>query len=291
MKATKIMNVNLVVNHFLNPKIWRNMHTIHNGHKDHKCYSCGKSFSDAGYLKQHIHSVHEGYKDHKCESCGKSFSETGYLKKHIHTVHEGHKNHKCNSCSKSFSEAGSLRKHIHIVHEGNKDHKCESCGKTFSFKSHLKVHIHAVHEGRKDHKCVYHFLEPTVWRSTFKQFMKATKIKNVTIVVNHFLKQEVWRDISTEFMKATNQCNDKKFRYYCNIPLELQISHDTILIHLKPLPLMIWHSMLIFFKIFLEFFRLIFIPKFFGFLTLSLFLCQSICFSFLLFFMFFNVRF
>ena len=81
-----------------------------------KCESCGKSFSNAGYLKRHIHVVHEG---NKCESCGNSFSKAASLKKHIHTFHEGHKDHKCEPCGKSFSQAGQLKKHIRIVHEGH----------------------------------------------------------------------------------------------------------------------------------------------------------------------------
>ena len=64
------------------------MHTIHEGHKDHKCESCGKSFSQEGDLKKHIHTVHERHKDYKCDSCGKSFTTANYLKKHIHTIHE-----------------------------------------------------------------------------------------------------------------------------------------------------------------------------------------------------------
>ena len=36
--------------------------TIHEDHKDYKCESCGKSFSEAGHLEKHIHPVHKNYK-------------------------------------------------------------------------------------------------------------------------------------------------------------------------------------------------------------------------------------
>ena len=48
--------------------------TVHKGHKNHKCKSCGKSFSKAADLKRHIHTDHEGHKDHKCDSCVKLFT-------------------------------------------------------------------------------------------------------------------------------------------------------------------------------------------------------------------------
>ena len=39
--------------------------------------------------KDLINTIREGHKDYKCESCGKSFSEAGNLRKHILKVHEG----------------------------------------------------------------------------------------------------------------------------------------------------------------------------------------------------------
>ena len=91
---------------------------------------------------QEIWTDHKGHKDHKCESCDKSFSQRGDLKKHIHTVHKGHKDHKCESCGKSFSDAGQLKRHIQLIHEGLRNYKCMSCGKFLTFKNLNKFHDH-----------------------------------------------------------------------------------------------------------------------------------------------------
>ena len=79
--------------------------------KQHKCESCGKSFSGAQYLKEH--KIQEGHKDYKCASCGKSFSISSNLKTHINTVHERNKDYKCQSCGKLFSQVYTLKRHIH----------------------------------------------------------------------------------------------------------------------------------------------------------------------------------
>ena len=153
MKATKISNVYLVINHSLVQKIW-------------------------GDTSIQLTAVHEDHKDYKCEDCGKSFSEAGSLKKHIYTVHEGHKDYKCEDCGKSFTQSQSLEIHLHTVHDGFKDHKCESCGKTFSQPQSLKKHIHIVHEGKKRLQMwlvVSHSLNHTLWRNTFAQFMNDYK--------------------------------------------------------------------------------------------------------------------
>ena len=90
-------------------------------------------------MKQHVHTVHEGHKDYKCDTCGKSFTQTKSLKTHIHNVHvlEKHihvlpKEHSdeqnsynatCYLCGKSFKHKISLEKHIHT---GRKDYACDS---------------------------------------------------------------------------------------------------------------------------------------------------------------------
>ena len=131
------------------------IHTVHEGHKNYKCDSCGKFFTALQGLERHLHNVHDGYKDYNCETCSKSFSLAGVLKRHIQTVHEGHRNHICQSCFKTFSEASTLKNHIYTVHDGHKDNKCESCGNSFSTRQNLKTHIKTIHEGQKDHKCEY----------------------------------------------------------------------------------------------------------------------------------------
>ena len=39
------------------------------------CNICTKTFQNHGSLRTHVKMIHEGHKYHKCESCGKSFSE------------------------------------------------------------------------------------------------------------------------------------------------------------------------------------------------------------------------
>ena len=60
---------------------WEDTSKLFTKVKKFKCYSCGKSFTQAGNLRVHIKTVHEGHSNFECDSCDK-----------------GHKDHKCDSC-------------------------------------------------------------------------------------------------------------------------------------------------------------------------------------------------
>ena len=75
----------------------------YNDHKDQKdfiCRACGKSFTQASYLRLHIKTLHEGHKEFKYDSCEESFTILSNFIGHIKTIHEGHKDNKCGSCEK-----------------------------------------------------------------------------------------------------------------------------------------------------------------------------------------------
>ena len=145
-------------------QIWYNLTKFHILNltvkmKEFKCKICEKAFKSKYCLRKHFNHTHNNTgKDFNCNICTKSFQIQQTLASHIKIVHGG-KPYNCKSCGKSFPQAGYLKKHIHIVHEGHKDYKCESCRKSFIRSEHV------------------------VWRNTSTQFMKATKITNMIIVV------------------------------------------------------------------------------------------------------------
>ena len=77
--------------------------------KKFSCEICDKNFLTNNYKALHISTVHEGQKNFKCVSCGKSITQLVHLK-----------NHKCDSCEKFFTTSGSLKTHTKTIHEGQK---------------------------------------------------------------------------------------------------------------------------------------------------------------------------
>ena len=62
----KISESNIGKNKFITKKhnkINKGIYTVHEDRQNHKCESCGKSFSQAGNFKKHIQKGHRGNKD------------------------------------------------------------------------------------------------------------------------------------------------------------------------------------------------------------------------------------
>ena len=159
------------INKKINKKIKANkihIHTVHEGHKDHKCKSCGKSFSHAGNLKRHIYTIHESQKPKIskkrgkfiCEYCQK-FVYKKRLKKHLkdcevhkeQRLEDSQKIIKCHMCEKSFENNYRYAIHRDLVHQRLNELLCQFCGNDFRSRKMIKRHINLVHKNLKNYKC------------------------------------------------------------------------------------------------------------------------------------------
>ena len=73
------------------------------------------------HLVQGLTVVHEGKKVHACKSCGKSFSLAKDLENHISVVHEGQKGFGCDTCGKACTSKSNLKKHVKYMFPNEKE--------------------------------------------------------------------------------------------------------------------------------------------------------------------------
>uniref|UniRef100_A0A0A0MVJ1 Zinc finger protein 584 n=1 Tax=Papio anubis TaxID=9555 RepID=A0A0A0MVJ1_PAPAN len=149
---------------------------VHVAEKLFKCSDCGKVFSKAFALLDHLimhsedrpfrcptgrsaskeKSTHinprkiHGETAHVCNECGKAFCYPSKLRKH-QKVHTGIKPFKCSDCGKTFNRKDALVLHQRI-HTGERPYECSKCGKTFSVLSTLIRH-RKVHIGERPYEC------------------------------------------------------------------------------------------------------------------------------------------
>jgi hypothetical protein len=104
----------------------------------------GRRFSSAGY-RGGSDMTTEPPRPHGCGVCGKRFSVAYRLKEHMR-IHTGEKPYKCDLCGRAFTQASGLLLHKR-THAAERPYICRMCGKGYITRSglvtHAKVHSHS----------------------------------------------------------------------------------------------------------------------------------------------------
>lgn len=83
-----------------------------NTEKRFQCRSCGKFFSLAHNLKQHVRT-HTGERPFKCDYCQARFSKSSILIVHLRR-HTGEKPYGCKNCQRMFTHLTQLHRHLKV---------------------------------------------------------------------------------------------------------------------------------------------------------------------------------
>ena len=138
------------------------------GEKPYSCKQCGIRFVKAPELVEHqtkSHGSADGKKVFECNHCEKSFTQAGYFRQH-HKKHTegkmqnfvndytkmkscdqcGKNPYSCNHCQDRFAGSKELMKHIKTLHQqiAERDFPCNHCKRSFSKAKHFLKH-HRIH--------------------------------------------------------------------------------------------------------------------------------------------------
>ena len=106
----------------------------------YECPECGKKFSVAHHLKNHLLS-HYKIKNLMCNLCKKRFSENCHLTRHMKLTHGIglERKYPCKVCKKEFPTVPRLVQHLKI-HTGDTPHICDMCPARFPTATSLLWH-------------------------------------------------------------------------------------------------------------------------------------------------------
>ncbi|XP_055530928.1 GDNF-inducible zinc finger protein 1-like [Wyeomyia smithii] len=150
----------------------------------HVCDECGKGFSAAKRLTEHVQFVHcklEQLQSYVCHICARQFTSKSNLSYHLtthqpkiyqvqcdickkwlknklclrkHMVQHSAVRHKCNQCDYSAVNMQCLRNHMRVQHTDLKPFACNVCGQTFKLKNTLLNHF-VQHTGERKFSCEF----------------------------------------------------------------------------------------------------------------------------------------
>nr|CAD7447378.1 unnamed protein product [Timema bartmani] len=117
------------------------------------CSVCGLSFAWKSTMNKHMTTIHSDYPIPKlsCETCGKQYSTATQVQDHVRRDHNKERPHMCKTCNKTFYKKCDLKIHER-THTQERPYICETCGKRFYHVSHMIRH-ERVHTGLKPYSC------------------------------------------------------------------------------------------------------------------------------------------
>ncbi|XP_048575671.1 uncharacterized protein LOC5510132 [Nematostella vectensis] len=139
---------------------------------ENRCKRCNERFNTFSDLSKHLDSDHE-IEPRTCEYCGKVFTLAKYIPQHLKSLHNHPAPFECNYCVCKFQSQNSLSKHVLGLHmnknicfsskevrfiQGEESESlglyvCIKCNEACESPSELETHLEAVHKRPPSRRC------------------------------------------------------------------------------------------------------------------------------------------
>lgn len=128
----------------------------------HTCLRCGKCYSSAAKLDEHVRGFHLRALDFVCDICGNRYNYSAALRTHVRRTHERksipleeRRVYKCPECPYQSEWSESVSRHRSTAHVTEPRFECALCPTPtrFKLKTALNMHMRVVHLKCKPFTC------------------------------------------------------------------------------------------------------------------------------------------